>query len=285
MKNLFNRLMYGKSNKSDYTKEDLQGESRLKLFFDILGVKYMQLIKLNLLLVACALPLIIWSYMYFNISSSSTLQEVAANQVVYVTGLIPCLLILAAPLAGITYIIKNFTQDKHVWLWKDFVEHTKSNAKQAVLYMLVYSFALLIGQLVLYAYTSILLNDASNMISILRGVFLVIYILAGISIMYAFPMMVTYELKLKDIIRNSLLLTIGSLNTTFLGPVLALLPFAAFFVLATVWGAGTILLLLYSLVFGLAFGIYIIVSFTTAVFDKHLSRQNDAQEENTEQEN
>ena len=125
MKNLFNRLMYGKSNKSDYTKEDLQGESRLKLFIDILGVKYMQLIKLNLLLVACALPLIIWSYMYFNISSGLTLQEVAANQVVYVVGLIPCLLILAAPLAGITYIIKNFTQDKHVWLWKDFVEHTK----------------------------------------------------------------------------------------------------------------------------------------------------------------
>lgn len=284
MKNLFNRLMYGKSNKSDYTKEDLQGESRLKLFFDILGVKYMQLIKLNLLLVACALPLIIWTFLQFNLPAESV-QDTAFGRVIYTAGLIPCLLILAAPLAGITYIIKNFTQDKHVWLWKDFVEHTKSNAKQAVLYMLVYSVVLLIGQLVLYAYTFILLNDASNMISILRGVFLVIYILAGISIMYAFPMMVTYELKLKDIIRNSLLLTIGSLKTTFLGPVLALLPFAVFFVLATMWSGGTIMLLLYSLVFGLAFGIYIIVSFTTVVFDKHLSRQNDDKEEHTEQEN
>jgi len=270
--------MYGKSNKSDYTKEDLKGESRLKLFFDILGVKYMELIKLNLLLVACTLPLIVWSYMVYNAASGGSLQEIAFNQVVYSAGLIPCLLILAAPLAGITYIIKNFTQDKHVWLWKDFVEHTKANAKQALLYMLIYSLAMFIGQIVLYTYTIIM--QASTMTAILRGVYLVIYILIGISIMYAYPMMVTYELKLKDIIRNSLLLTVGSLNTTFLGPVLSLLPFVLLLILGTVWGGGTIMLLLYSVIIGLALGLYIIISFTTVVFNKHMNK---AVEENTEE--
>jgi len=271
--------MYGKSNKSDYTKEALKGESRLKLFFDILGVKYMELIKLNLLIVACALPLIAWTFMLFN-APAQTIQDSAFNQVIYSAGLIPCLLILAAPLAGITYIIKNFTQDKHVWLWKDFVEHTKSNAKQALIYMLIYSVAMFIGQIVLYTYTIIM--QTNNLTAILRGMYLVIYILVGISAMYAFPLMVTYELKMKDIVRNSLLLTVGSLNTTFLGPVLALLPFAALLALGTVWGGGTILLLIYSVVFGLSFGLYIIVSFTTAVFDKYLSKTAD---EDTEEDN
>lgn len=286
MKNFFNRLMYGKSNKSDYTKDDLKGESRVKLFFDILSVKYMQLIKLNLLLIVCALPLILWSIIVFNMASGATVQEIGQFQVFYSVGLIPCLLILAAPLAGVTYIIKNFTQDKHVWLWKDFVEHTKSNAKQALLYMLIYSVAMFVGQLVLYAYTFMILVETSSFVSILRGVYLVIYILVGISIMYAFPMMVTYDLKLKDLIRNSLLLTIGSLNTTFLGPVLSLLPFALLIALGTVWGGGTIMLLLYTVIIGFALGIYIIVSFTTSVYGKHMnsSKDNETQDE-TQDEN
>lgn len=284
MKNFFNRLMYGKSNKSDYTKEDLKGESRVKLFFDILGVKYMDLIKLNLLFILCALPLIAWTFIAFNAGVDASVQEIAFNQLIYSAGLIPCLLILAAPLAGITYIIKNFTQDKHVWLWKDFVEHTKSNAKQAVLYMLIFALAMFVGQIVLYTYTIIM--QASNITVIFRGIYLVVYILIGISIMYAYPMMVTYDLKLKDVIRNSLLLSIGSLNTTFLGPVLALLPFAIFFALGTVWGGGTILLLLYSVVIGFALGFYVIISFTTSVFDKHMNRANDEEEleDNTEEE-
>jgi|GEM_PF-4590575 len=274
--------MYGKSNKSDYTKEAIQSESRTKLFFDILGVKYGQLVKINLVLVVCLLPVIVWSWMNFNATLELTSVERAFYRIIYSAGLIPCLCLLAAPLAGITYLIKNFTQDKHVWLWKDFVQHTKSNAKQAILFMLVYSLALSIGQIILYLYT--LIMDANPATAIFRGIYLVLYILISLSAIYAFPMMVTYELKLKDIIRNSLLLTIGSLNTTILAPILALLPVILLIGLSMVWTYGIAILLLYLLVFGFAFGLYINISFTTSVFAKHMDTANDNQEE-SEQDN
>lgn len=260
--------MYGKSNKPDYTKEAKENESRTKVFFDILGVKYTQLIKINLILFVCMIPIIAWTWTSFSAMAADVSSASIQYILVYTAGLIPCLMILAAPLAGITYIIKNFTQDKHVWLWKDFVAHTKSNAKQAVLYMLIYSIMLFLGQIILYAYTSIM--GTSITIMVLRGLYIVIYVLAVLSVIYAFPMMVTYKLKLKHIIKNSLLLTIGSLPTTFLAPVAALLPFALLIFLSTVWQYGLIVLIFYSLLFGFAFALYIIISFTTSVFAKHL---------------
>ena len=77
----------------------------------------------------------------------------------------------------------------------------------------------------LYEVITTVVMEASNFTSIFRGMFMAIYFFILISIIYAFPMMVTYDLKLKHVIKNSLLLTIGSLKSTILAPLLALLPF------------------------------------------------------------
>ncbi|MEX1376847.1 MAG: hypothetical protein AB1Z23_05135 [Eubacteriales bacterium] len=277
MNNFLNRLVYGRSNKPDYTREAMAKESRQKQFFDILSVKYGHLIILNLILVFFMLPLIFWTWMNFSPALEISAAERAGYNLVYSFGLIPCLLFMAAPLAGICYIIKNFTQDKHVWLWKDFFANTKSNAKQALLYMLFYSVVLAIGQVVLYSYNFII--DASPVVPILRGIYIAIYILFILSAIYAFPMMVTYDLKLKDIIKNSLLFTIGALGTTFLAPLLALIPFILLSVLSVFWGYGAIILGLFYLIFGFGLALYIIISFTTAVFEKHMNKKSEEDEE------
>ena len=271
MNNFFNRLIYGKSNKADYTKEALENESKTKLFFDILGVKYSQLITLNLLIVVFMIPAFVWTWLTFSVIATESTSQIQLSQymIFYTLGLIPCLLILAVPLAGITYIIKNFTQDKHVWLWKDFVSHAKSNAKQALLYMLTYGVMLLVGQTILFFYNSIL--SAGNFILVLRSIFFVFFVLLSLSVMYAFPLIVTYKLKLKHIIKNSLLLTVGSLHTTFLAPICALLPFALLILLSFIWNYGLIFLIAYALLFGFAFAMYVTISFTTSVFAKHLN--------------
>ena len=271
MNNFFNRLIYGKSNKADYTKEALENESKTKLFFDILGVKYSQLITLNLLIVVFMIPAFVWTWLTFSVIATESTSQIQLSQymIFYTLGLIPCLLILAVPLAGITYIIKNFTQDKHVWLWKDFVSHAKSNAKQALLYMLTYGVMLLVGQTILFFYNSIL--SAGNFILVLRSIFFVFFVLLSLSVMYAFPLIVTYKLKLNHIIKNSLLLTVGSLHTTFLAPICALLPFVLLILLSFIWNYGLIFLIAYALLFGFAFAMYVTISFTTSVFAKHLN--------------
>ena len=261
--------MYGKSNKPDYTREAKESESKTKTFFDVLGVKYGQLVKLNLILLVFMLPLLAWTWISFSAMAADNTTAIFQYIILYSAGLIPCLLIIAAPLAGVTYIIRNFTQDKHVWLWKDFVSNTKSNAKQALLYMLIYSVMIFIGQIILYSYTSIMGNNI--IIMVLRGLFIMLYVFMILSAFYAFPMMVTYQLKLKHIIKNSLLLTIGSLHTTFLAPLIAIFPFVVLIFLSTVWQYGIIFLIFYTILFGFSFAMYITITFTTSVFAKHLS--------------
>mgnify|MGYP001298857267 CR=1 FL=1 len=221
------------------------------------------------------IPAFVWTWLVFSsMTADSTVQiQLSQYTILYTLGLIPCLLILAVPLAGITYIIKNFTQDKHVWLWKDFISHAKANSKQVLLYMLIYGVMLLVRQIILFIYNFIL--SEGILILVLRSLFFVFFVLAVLSVMYAFPLMVTYKLKLKHIIKNSLLLTVGSLPVTFLAPICALLPFAILIVLSLLWNYGVIILIAYTLIFGFAFAMYVTISFTTSVFAKHLKPDTD----------
>ncbi len=240
MKNFFNRLMYGKSNKQDLTKQDIQSKTRLQLFFEIFGVKYMELIKLNFILIMYLLPAIIWTGINFNVLFSEEFIGVGIYRLIYFAGLIPCLLIAAPAISGVSYVIRNFTQDRHAWLWSDFREKAKENRKQAILYMLIFTAFLFIGQLVLTAYSAI--GTGSMFLVFARALFIVTYIFVILSSMYVYPMMVTYELSLKDIIRNSLLLTIGKLFGTVAIAIAAIIPAIVFLLLAMLHGAFLIVL-------------------------------------------
>ncbi len=262
--------MYGKSNKQDLTKQDIQSKTRMQLFFEIFGVKYMELIKLNLILIMYLLPAIVWTGMNFNVLFS---EEVVASgsaiyRLVYFAGLIPCLLIAAPAISGAAYVIRNFTQDRHAWLWSDFRERAKENRKQAILYMLVFTAFLFIGQLVLTAYSVI--GTGSMFLVFARALFIVTYIFVILSSMYVYPMMVTYELSLKDIIRNSLLLTIGKLIGTIGIAIGAIVPAIIFLLLSMLHGAFLIVLGLYFVLIGIAFAMYVTITYTTAVFEEVL---------------
>lgn len=280
MRNFINKVVYGKSNKKDYTKEDIQSKSKPQLFFDILSVKVWELIKLNFLLLVFLLPLIIWSVLNFSTIAVTDAEYVGVYKLIYFVGLLPCLCLLAAPLAGITYIIRNFTQDKHTWLWADFISHSKSNAKQAILYMLIYSIMLILGQAILYSYS--LMMTGSSILPIMKTIFLVIYLLVCTSIIYVFPMLVTYKLTLKDIIKNSLLLTIGRLPKTVLFAFLAILPGALLLLVSFIWPYAQLILVGYYTFIGITFGMYTLISYTTATFEDCMENDNDESKQPTE---
>lgn len=283
MSKFFNTLMYGKSNKKDLTPQDIDEKSKVQLFFEILGVKFWQLVKLNLIMLVFLIPTIVWSYISFiAMSSSASIQETGMYRLVYFAGLIPCLLIFAPSLAGASYVIRNFTQDRHAWPWSDFWQRLKENLKQAVLYMLIYSAFLFLGQLVLHMYN--IIGAGSMLIVFAKALFIITYIFVIISIIYVYPMIVTYDLKLKDIIRNSFLLSIGRLFHTVGITLLSLVPAIIFLLLAFVNSLFLAALALYLILVGIALMMYVQITYTTDTFEKYMSKQSDDEDEQDNEE-
>jgi len=94
------------------------------------------------------------------------------------------------------------------------------------------------------------------------------------SLLYQYPLMVTYKLRMRDVFRNALFLTIGRLPMTIGLKLLSLLPvvIAVLVSFATGYYEITIMVLaLYYVLFGFAFSRFIGASYSNAVFDRFIN--------------
>ena len=102
---------------------------------------------------------------------------------------------------------------------------------------------------------------------------LMLGILWALAVTYMYPMMVTYQMNFRTIIRNSFILAVGRLPGSVGIRLLHCVPTALFTVIFLLTLQPWVLLLLfaYYLVFGFAFSRFITASFTNAVFDKYIN--------------
>lgn len=273
-----NRMIYGNPNKPDL--EVNVNPNPIKAFFEVLKIKIWDLVKINMLFAIFVVPTAIWAGI--NITVISRALESFANDGtmasaffeggiywmvgIFFAGLIPCLLIMSLALPSLNYITRSYAREFHVWMMEDFLEKIKENWKQSLLYAL----ALGVVIFVMYISTTFYTFESVNtpMFSILRGVMFVLAGLILVSTTFIYPLMVTFELKLKDLVRNSFLLTIAKLPQTLLILlVTAILPI--FFIwLSVVWQYGTIALFAYYVLFGFSFNSFIINAYTNRIFEK-----------------
>lgn len=196
---------------------------RFFLFFELFGRKFSKLIQLNMLLFICLLPMAIGLIFSFKINDViiSDIGMLASNQLFIPTGDIigialyfVSLFISGPAIAGFTYIIRNFQREEHAWLMSDFKDNFKSNFKQAtilgfidtvVYYSLYVAFEF-------YRVGFAQLNPGmAQMTPLLIAVIVVAAIVYTWMHYYLYVMMVTFDLKLKDMFRNALLFAIGKL--------------------------------------------------------------------------
>ncbi len=268
-KGFFNRMIYGRSDKPDLMPEDM-AQNKFQLFFEILGVRFWDLVKLNLILLVFMIPLFIWTMMNLGVLNQEGLELAVKMQYTYqyFIGLIPCLIILGPGLAGINYVVRKYASDEHAWVWSDFKDSVKANWKQALLYMLIFGVAILLGFMAWIFYNQMAAQNF--LIYVMRGLFIFFFVLFLMSSMYVFPMMVTYKLKLRYIIKNSIIFTISRLHFTIIFTILVLLPAVLLIALYMVWAYAIIGLLLFYGLFGFAFASYILNAYTHTTFEKYM---------------
>ena len=282
-----NNYYYGKSGKGDFRKEDLPS-NRWQLFGATLRVRISGLFRLNLIYMLCWLPAIIVLCLgalslYIGLGEASA-GDAAAMQAFTDTFygilsqtlvlLIPCILITGPFTAGLSYVTRNWARDEHAFIWSDFKDAVKANWKQSlaisaitsVMPLLLYVCWMFYGQQV----------QTGGMFFVIPQVLSATLVLLWMmSLLYMYPMLVTYDMKLGMVFKNSLLLAIGRLPQTLGIKLITLVPAAiavavCYFTPYFQWAL--LALVAYYILLGFSLSRFIQASYSNAVFDKFINK-------------
>ena len=307
---MMNNYYYGKSGKGDFRKEDLP-QNRRQLFTDTLKTRLSALCRINLLYMLIFLPaMIVTMYFFTNLLSiSSNLMLVEQNDyasyvekmkeseqeaglteeqynelknsdidydlksVLYhlFIWLIPCLAITGPFTAGLSYVTRNWARDEHAFIWTDFKDAVKANWRQSLILSVITSVLPLIVYIGWKFYGQM---AQQNVIMVVPQVLIVLVaIIWAISITYMHPLAVTYELKMKDLIRNGLLLGVARLPMSVGIRLLHCVPALIGAALIWLWNPmiGMLILFGYYALIGFALSRFVTASYTNAVFDRYIN--------------
>ena len=285
-----NSYYYGKSGKGDYTPDDLP-KNRWQLFMEMLRTRMSGLCRMNLMYFVAWLPAMIAIALcvvslIMTLAGTVQVDETGAvidaidqtalreamrtsNDMIFVTLLIliPCIAITGP-----------FT-------WADYKDAIKANWKQGLLVSTITGCVPFLVYICWRFYGDMAVGNAVWVIP--QMLILMLGILWALAVTYMYPMMVTYQMNFRTIIRNSFILAVGRLPGSVGIRLLHCVPTVLF----------TVIFLLTLQPWVLLFSRFITASFTNAVFDKYinsriegaqvnrgLSQENDDDDDDDEQE-
>ena len=128
-----------------------------------------------------------------------------------------CTVVFAGPgMAGFAYVLRNFSQERHAFVWSDFKDAAKKNLKQsiAVFWINTVLFALL-GLAIWFWYSMYMKNQ-----TLMFALPFVVCILGAVMLLfmqyYIYLILVTFDIKLKKLYKDALILAIYALPKNIL---------------------------------------------------------------------
>ena len=184
----------------------------------------------------------------------------------------PCLALTGPFTTGVAYVTRNWARDEHAFIWSDFIDAVKGNWKYGLLT------GFITGLMPLLMYVCVTFYGEMAGSNLLFMIPQVICIVVGsmwlCSLMYIYPQIVTYKLNYRNVVRNSLIMTIGRLPMTVGLKLLSLLPWAiaALISLFTPYMQYAMLgLAAYYIVIGFSLSRFVGASYANAVFDRYIN--------------
>ena len=97
--------------------------------------------------------------------------------------------------AGLTYLLRCYSYERPTFNWSDFKDKMKENMKQGIIVSLINLFILVFLVFDLYLYPKV--SDGGALFSIANGLIIMVFVLFVMASLYIYPMMVTYELRIR----------------------------------------------------------------------------------------
>lgn len=265
---LFNYNKPGPGVSKDYY------EPPMKVFFSVFFRKFWKMVMLNLMYFVCTIPL--WVILFV-----PTMTGFDENQVLmqYNSQILVFLLISVVGLpffnTGFAFILRNFSRENHAWLWHDFVDKVKANFKQAFALFIIDAFVVFTAIVNINFYAQV--DTSGNMMLLFaKSIALVAYTIYFMMHYFIYTIMVTFDLKLKHILKNALIMTFVKLPRNV--GITALL----YIIGALVFGVGAPIGIILSLFIMCIFVNYIVTFNAVSLVDKYLMPFDD--DEDTEEE-
>ena len=302
---MMDNYYYGKSGKGDFRKEDLP-KNRWELFWSTLRTRLSALCRLNLMYAVVWLPAMLVILISFvgTVNNLGTImaardgtltrmveegkaeyteegialmKEIDAGE--YLNSsilralliLIPCIAITGPATAGVSYVTRNWARDEHAFIWTDFKDAVKENWKQGLLFSVITA---LLPALVFVAWRFYGQMAARQPVMMIPQMLVVmIAVVWALCATYFYPLMVTYQLNARGVMRNGILMGIARLPMSIGIRLLHCVPAAIGFALCYFWNPliGALLLFAYYLLIGFALSRFVSASYTNAVFDRYLN--------------
>ncbi len=279
IRDLMNNYFYGKQGKGDYTVADMP-QNRLALFGEVLKVRWSGLFGVNLLYMVTWIPAIAWTfinvlalYNLLNAEAGVSGDDIIGLMNTWLMVMIPCIAITGPFNAGVTYVLRNWARDEHSFVFSDFKDALKANWKQALVISLIDGVMPFLVVTCWRFYSGML---SRSMIFILPAALtLLMGVTWTLASMLAYPMLITYELKTLNVIRNSVLMTVAKLPFALLIKLATLIvPALAYGLMALIPNIQMqvlmVVVLLY-LTFMVAFNKLITVSYANWLFETYLN--------------
>lgn len=188
-------------------------ESRFKVFFDVLYRKFWKMMQLNLLYCVFSIPLIV-VFMLFVPAGQSEANTV--TNYLYCIGALLYLSVvgLGFVIPGFTYILRNYSNEQHAFLFSDFWDTIKENFKQGLLLFILDTVLLVVFYLSISFY--MVLPDQSAGVQFAKWFLICMALLYFLMHFYIYQIMVTFAMSLGQILKNALILTLGHLPRNLL---------------------------------------------------------------------
>ena len=271
---IFSKLFTGMQGDDDTVYYQAPA-TRPQLFRLVLKERFWNLMPLNLTFLVFCLPAAAWCGFWLmgleKAITDGTMNEVLAALHAMVLGLVPLITLTGPAMAGMTCVTRRWARDEHASAWQDFWDGLRKNWKAALLPAFLTS----LMPLIVYWYAAFWLNTPeqvriSALPTAICGIVFLIWIVA-LPTVYA--LLTGYELKMKDVLKNAVMMTLAHGPTAVGVWLVGFLPLVlpALILIFASAPLGTLLLLVYGILLGFALRSLLASSFANRLCEEFIN--------------
>ncbi len=142
-----------------------------------------------------------------------------------------CIILYGPLTCGLTYCIRNFAREEHVW-FSDFFTRAWRNKKQGLIFGLADQ--VLVLSICIYLFGGDAIGLPAGVFAYMRIVAIAIFIGYIVMRWYIYPMIVTFDLRIRGLLKNSWMFVLLGLKQNIIVAVVSLV-FIAFFIFVPIF--------------------------------------------------
>jgi uncharacterized membrane protein YesL len=225
------------------------------LFFSILFRKFSELVKLNLLF---CIPVLISLVIIYLLKYITNIPFILFSPIILISPFV----------AGLAFVTRNYVREEHAFIFSDFMDAVKQNFKAFLINGVICYFGYIIFSVAISYYLAECKNN--SLFYFLFAVCIFVLIIFVFAQYYVPVSIVTFDLNLKQIYKNSLIFSIIGLWRNLLITFILLIVFGGLYILLYMVPVSLFFIVLFVFLFLFSFCMFLINFIVYPLIDKSM---------------